>query len=125
MKCFNCGCDIVDTGLGACTNCSAMLNATKTNFISYIGSPDSLAGYQKSYKLLLLKYVIEAILDESEATVARVIPAIKQYYIERKSKGLQPDYDVDTRISEIENSSEYDVFAVIKSQPFKVINEKG
>lgn len=125
MKCFNCGSDIVDTGLGACTNCSAMLNATKTNFISYIGSPDSLAGYQKSYKLLLLKYVIEAILDESEATVARVIPAIKQYYIERKSKGLQPDYDVDTRISEIENSSEYDVFAVIKSQPFKVINEKG
>ena len=125
MKCFNCGCDIVDTGLGACANCSAMLNATKTNFISYIGSPDSLAGYQKSYKLLLLKYIIEAILDESDATVARVIPSIKEYYIDRKRKGLQPDYDVDTRISEVENSSDYDVFAVIKSQPFKVINEKG
>ncbi len=125
MNCFNCGCDIVDTGLGTCTNCSAMLNATKINFISYIGSPNSLAGYQKSYKLLLLKYVIEAILDESEATVARVIPAIKQYYIDRKSKGLHPDYDVDKRISEIENSSDYDVFAVIKNQPFKVINEKG
>lgn len=125
MKCFNCECEIVDTGLGVCSNCSAILDATKTNFISYIGSPDSLAGYQKSYKLLLLKYVIEAILDEGEATVARVIPAIKQYYIERKNKGLQPDYDVDARISEIENSSDYDVFAVIKSQPFKVINEKG
>lgn len=125
MKCFNCGCDIVDTELGVCANCSAILNATKSNFISYIGPPDSLAGYQKSYKLLLLKYVIEAILDESEATVIRVIPAIKQYYLDRKSKGLQPDYDVDARISEIENSSDYDVFAVIKSQPFKVINEKG
>lgn len=125
MKCFNCGSDIVDTELGVCANCSAILNATKSNFISYIGSPDSLAGYQKSYKLLLLKYVIEAILDESEATVIRVIPAIKQYYLDRKSKGLQPDYDVDARISEIENSSDYDVFAVIKSQPFKVINEKG
>ena len=125
MKCFNCGCEIVDTELGACTNCSAMLNVTKTNFISYIGSPDSLAGYQKSYKILLLKYIIEAILADSEATVARVIPAIKEYYIDRKTKGLQPDYDVDTRISEIENSSDYDVFAVIKSQPFKVINEKG
>ena len=62
MKCFNCGSDIVDTELGVCANCSAILNATKSNFISYIGSPDSLAGYQKSYKLLLLKYVIEAIL---------------------------------------------------------------
>ena len=125
MKCFSCGCDVIDTGLGVCANCSAILNATKSNFISYIGSPDSLAGYQKSYKLLLLKYIIEAIIDESEATVTRVIPAIKQYYLDRKNKGLQPDYDVDTRISEIENSSEYDVFAVIKSQPFKVINEKG
>ena len=55
MKCFNCECEIVDTGLGVCSNCSAILDATKTNFISYIGSPDSLAGYQKSYKLLLLK----------------------------------------------------------------------
>lgn len=125
MKCFNCGCDIVDTGLGSCTNCSAILNATKSNFISYIGASDSLAGYQKSYKLLLLKYIIEAVLDENEASVARVIPSIKEFYLERKNKGLQPDYEVDTRISEIENSSDYDVFAVIKSQPFKVINEKG
>lgn len=57
MKCFNCECEIVDTGLGVCSNCSAILNATKTNFISYIGSPDSLAGYQKSYKLLLSRVV--------------------------------------------------------------------
>lgn len=125
MKCFNCGCDIVDAGLGECTNCSAILNVTKTNFISYIGSPESLAGYQKSYKLLLLKYIIEAVLDEGEASVARVIPAIKEYYLNRKTKGLQPDYDVDMRIFKIENSSDYDVFAVIKNQPFKVINEKG
>ena len=125
MKCFNCGCDIVDTELGKCANCSVTINATKTNFISYVGFPDSLAGYQKSYKLLLLKYIIEAILDKSDATVARVIPAIKQFYTDRKRKGLSPDYDVDTRISNIENSSDYDVFAVIKSQPFKVINEKG
>ena len=125
MKCLNCGCDIVDVGLGNCANCSATINATKTNFISYVGSPDSLAGYQKSYKLLLFKYIIEAILDKSDATVARVIPGIKQYYLDRKNKGLPTDYDVDARILDIENSSEYDVFAVIKSQPFKVINEKG
>ena len=125
MKCLNCGCDIVDVELGNCANCSAIINATKTNFISYVGSPDSLAGYQKSYKLLLFKYIIEAILDKSDATVARVIPGIKQYYLDRKNKGLPTDYDVDARILDIESSSEYDVFAVIKSQPFKVINEKG
>ncbi len=125
MKCFNCGCEIVDTTLSACTNCSALFNATKSSFISYIGAPNSLAGYQKSYKLLLLKYIIETILDGSEATVSKVISAIMNYYVNRKNLGLEPDYDVDTRISEIENSSEYDVFAVIKSQPFKVINEKG
>ena len=59
MKCLNCGCDIVDVGLGNCANCSATINATKTNFISYVGSPDSLAGYQKSYKLLLFKYILK------------------------------------------------------------------
>ena len=125
MKCFNCGCDIVNTELKMCSNCSAMINITKMNFISYIGTPDSLAGYQKSYKLLLLRFIIEAIINGSDATVARIISAIKQYYTDRKSRGLQPDYEVDTRISEIENSSDYDVFAVIKSQPYKVINEKG
>lgn len=125
MRCFNCGGEIVNTGIGYCANCLAILNETKTNFISYIGAPDSLVGYQKSYKLLLLKCVIEVMLDDGEASVERVIPAIKEYYLNRKNKGLQPDYDVDSRISEIENSSDYDVFAVIKSQPFKVINEKG
>ena len=125
MKCFNCECEIVDTELSVCTNCAAKINTTKTNFISYIGSPDSLAGYQKSYKLLLLKYIIEAILEEHEATVSRVIPAIKDYYLARKKAGLPPDYDVDARITEIKNTSDYDVFAVIKNQPFKVINEKG
>lgn len=125
MKCFNCGTDIGDIKAGVCPNCSSVYNATKTNFISYIGTPDSLAGYQKSYKLLLLESIIETLLEGKEATVAIIISRIKDFYLHRKMNGLQPDYDADTRIAEIESSSDYDVFAVIKSQPFKVINEKG
>ena len=49
MKCFYCETDITDIEKGVCPCCSAILNTTKSNFISYIGSPDSLSGYQKSY----------------------------------------------------------------------------
>lgn len=125
MKCFNCSQEIEQAGASVCPCCSALLNATKNNFISYIGSPDSLSGYQKSYKLLLLKYVIEEYLEHNEAVVSAVISKIKAYYLNRKSRGLPSDYDVDNRIARIEDSSDYDVFAVIKSQPYKVINEKG
>ena len=63
MNCFNCETNIVGNEGAFCPNCNATINSTKYNFISYIGSPDSLAGYQKSYKLLLLKYIIECIIE--------------------------------------------------------------
>ena len=125
MNCFNCETNIVGNEGALCPNCNATINSTKYNFISYIGSPDSLAGYQKSYKLLLLKYIIECIIEGTEASVFNVISRIKEFYVERAQRGLSPDYDVDSRIAQIDTSSDYDIFAVIKSQPFKVINEKG
>lgn len=125
MKCFNCGIEIGAVKTGVCPSCLSKFNTTKTSFISYIGAPDSLAGYQKSYKLLLLEAIIETHLEGKEATVSIVISRIRDFYLHRKKSGLQPDYDIDPRIAEIESSSDYDIFAVIKSQPFKVINEKG
>ena len=125
MKCFNCETEITDLSKGVCPCCSAILNSTKNNFISYIGSPESLSGYQKSYKLVLLKCIINIFLEKGEATVSDVISAVKDFYLKRLEKGLCPDYDVDVRIAQINKSSEYDIFAVIKSQPFKVINDKG
>ena len=125
MKCFNCSQEIEYVGTSNCPYCSALLNATKNNFISYIGAADSLSGYQKSYKLILLKYVVEEYLEHGEAVVSAVISNIKAYYLNRISRGLPSDYDVDNRIAQIEDSSDYDVFAVIKTQPYKVINEKG
>jgi hypothetical protein len=98
---------------------------TKENFIKYIGSEDSLSGYQKSYKLVLLKYIIESLDNNHQASVAAVIEKIRLFYLERANKGLLPDIDVDDRIKNIKESSNYDVFAVMKSQPYKVINDKG
>lgn len=125
MKCFYCETDITDIEKGVCPCCSAILNTTKSNFISYIGSPDSLSGYQKSYKLVLLKCIINTYLEKGESTVSDVIAAVKDFYMKRLENGLCPDYDVDARIAQINQSSEYEVFAVIKSQPFRVINDKG
>lgn len=124
MKCFNCEINISDIKTGVCPNCSSALNAAKTNFISYICTLDNLAGYQKSYKLLLLKAIIETLLERKEATVSIVISRIKDFYLHRKMNGLEPDYDVDIRIAEIQSSSDYDIFAVIKNQAFKALNEK-
>lgn len=124
MKCFNCSCDI-EASKTICDNCLAKINTIKYEFLTYIGSPESLLGYQKSYKLVLLKCIIEEILNSGEAFVSDTIASVKKYYIGRIEKGLVPDYDVDRRIANIKTSSDYDVFAVMKSQPFSVINKKG
>lgn len=124
MRCLNCGTEIVLSEM-TCANCSAKISLPKYNFISYIGPSDSLYGYQKSYKLVLLKCIIDAILDKGEARVSDVISEVKNYYLGRQQQCLKPDFDVDIRIAQIEKSSDYDVFSVMKSQPFKVMNDKG
>ena len=125
MICFNCGKRITSSDINRCPNCAAIINSTKSNFISYIGPEDKLSGYQRSYKLLLLKYIIEELLSNKEAIISNVISNIRLFYINRKNNGLEPDYNVDIRISNIETSTDYDIFSVFKSLPYKVINEKG
>ena len=122
--CFNCN-NIVDNSSKKCPFCGASYNIIKDNFIKYIGPNDSLVGYQKSYKLVLLKFIIESLDDKKQAEVSSVIEKIRLFYLNRVNDGLLADVDVDDRIKNIQNSSNYDVFAVMKSQPFKVINDKG
>lgn len=121
--CFNCN-NVVDEASKKCLFCGASHNTIKDNFIKYIGPKDSLAGYQKSYKLVLLKFIIESLDDKKQAKVSSVIEKIRLFYLERVNNGLLADFDVDERIKNIQNSNDYDVFAVMKSQPFKVINDK-
>lgn len=122
--CFNCN-NIVDNSSKKCPFCGASYNNIKDNFIKYIGPKDSLVGYQKSYKLVLLKFIIESLDDKKQAEVSSVIEKIRLFYLNRVNNGLLADVDVDDRIKNIQNSNNYDVFAVMKSQPFKVINDKG
>ena len=123
-ECFNCNNNIKEE-MAVCPVCKSQNNLIKRNFIKYIGDKSSLAGYQKSYKLVLLKYIIESLDQRNEALVSVVISKIRNYYLERFRQGLLTDIDVDERIKNIQNSTDYDVFAVIKSQPFHVINSKG
>lgn len=97
----------------------------KENFIEYLGPIDSLAGYQKSYKLVLFKSFFNCMNDIGEAKVTDVVLEFKKFYIQRKKAGYIADYGVDERIANIENSSINDVWNVIKNQPLKVISEKG
>lgn len=123
-ECFNCN-SIIEDNAVECPLCKSSNNIMKQNFIKYIGDRESLAGYQKSYKLVLLKYIIESLDQRKEALVSAVITKIRNFYLDRYNKGLLPDIDVDERIRNIDSSTDYDVFAVIKNQPYHVINAKG
>lgn len=124
MKCFNCDNDI-NTEASVCSFCGAKINQVKSNFITYIGAPYNLNGYQKSYKLVLLINIIRNFNEKREALVSKVISDIRGFYVDRYNRGLLPDIDVDSRIGNIHESTDYDVFAVMKSQPYNVINQKG
>lgn len=54
MICLGCQQKIMDN-VESCPFCSAKYNTEKLRFIKYLGDADSLVGYQKSYKLILLK----------------------------------------------------------------------
>lgn len=124
MKCFNCNNDINTEAL-VCSFCGAHINHVKSKFITYIGAPDNLNGYQKSYKLVLLINIIRNFNEKREALVSKVISDVREFYLDRYNRGLLPDIDVDSRIANIYKSKDYDVFAVMKSQPYNVINQKG
>lgn len=124
MKCFNCNNDI-NTEASVCSFCGTQINQVKSRFIAYIGAPNNLNGYQKSYKLVLLINIIRNFNEKKEALVSKVISDVREFYLDRYNRGLLPDIDVDSRIANIHESKDYDVFAVMKSQPYNVINQKG
>lgn len=125
MKCISCQHEI-DDKTSICPFCHATYTPEKWRFIKYLGEPGSLIGYQRSYKLVLLKALFEFILDNKVLSVDDIMMAIKAYYLQRIKKGLSADYDVDERIQNLtENTSLYDIWAVFKINPYKVINEQN
>lgn len=125
MICLDCRHEIKDN-VESCPFCGVKYNSEKLRFIRYIGEPDSLMGYQKSYKLVLLKYVFEFIQSDEDLSVDRIMCKIKSFYLKRVQNGLKADYNVDARIERItESTTTYDIWAVFKANPYNAINNQG
>ena len=80
IRCLNCNKEIVTISGMECPHCRAQLSHVKIAFLSYLGPEDSLAGYQRSYKLVLLKSIFELVRAGQTISVARVSEAFRQYY---------------------------------------------
>ena len=125
IKCLNCGNDITMISGSACPNCNTRLSHVKISFLAYIGPEDSLSGYQRSYKLVLLKSLFEELLIDDVVHVRPVVERFKNYYVNRSNQGLITDKDVDERIQNISESSLEDVFEVIKANPYNAIRKQN
>ncbi len=97
----------------------------KEDFFKYIGDEQSFARYQRSYKLILLKYLFELIDSEGKAREIDIARRFKKFYEDRKSRGLHPDVNVDPRIQNIDTSTINQVIAVIRENPLRAISSNG
>jgi DNA-directed RNA polymerase alpha subunit len=125
MICLSCQQTIKDDSK-ECPYCHVKYNAEKLRFIKYLGDENSLVGYQKSYKLILLKNIFEFILSGAALSVDSIMHKVKAFYLKRVQNGLPADYDVDSRIRDIsQDTGIYDIWAVFKANPYYVINNQG
>ena len=125
MICLGCQQKIIDN-VGSCPFCNVKYNAEKLRFIKDLGDAGSLVGYQKSYKLILLKNIFKCIQAGEELSVDKIMCKVKEFYLNRIHNGLPADCDVDSRIKNItENTTIYDIWAVFKANPYNVINNQG
>ena len=77
----------------------------KQEFLKYIGSEDGLAGYARSYKLVLYKVFFSLMDGNGMAPGYRVAEAFREFYVDRVRRGLKADIRVDSRIGNINESS--------------------
>lgn len=97
----------------------------KSDFLKYIGAEDSLAGYSRSYKLVLYKVFFSLMDSDGIAPGYKVAESFRNFYVDRVRQGLKADMNVDSRIENINQSSVQDVYDVILSNPLKHISDRG
>ncbi len=97
----------------------------KQEFLKYIGPEDGLAGYARSYKLVLYKVFFSLMDSDGMAPGYKVAKAFREFYVDRVRRGLKADIRVDSRIENINESSVQDVYEVILLNPLKHISDKG
>ena len=100
-------------------------NDVKEALLKYIGPKDSLAGYQRSYKLVFYKVFFKRLLENSGTYWDDITSDFQQFYVERKKAGLDPDYDADDVIVNIDNSTLTQVYNLILRNPFNAITSHG
>lgn len=96
----------------------------KQEFFDYLGKADSLAGYQKSYKLVFYKVFFEKMSNLGIVSVADLVNSFKDFYLERKQAGLISDINVDSTIANVEDSSFDSVYKLILRNPFDAITKQ-
>ncbi len=94
----------------------------KEEFLNYIGPPDSLHGYVRSYKLVFYKCFFDLLGNDNAVPVYDLTEDFQLYYMERKNQGLKPDADVDSVIENIEFSSLESVYKLILRNPYHAIH---
>ncbi|MFW5649557.1 MAG: McrB family protein [Candidatus Alkaliphilus sp. MAG34] len=95
------------------------------NFLEYIGPPDSLHGYQRSYKMLLLIHMLELADSEGKVQQDVLYKSIQQFYINRNNKGLRAEADNSDIQREIDNLTIDTVKRIMDTNPFRVIKDRG
>ncbi len=125
IKCLQCGEEITMISTSACPNCGMNFSHVKISFLAYIGPEDSLSGYQRSYKLVLLKSLFEELLIHDVATVIAVARRFKEYYLARHNAGIIIDKNIDDRIANITDATLEDVVDVIKINPYNAIHKQN
>ena len=69
----------------------------KQEFLKYIGPENSLAGYTRSYKLVLYKVFFSLMDGNGMALGYRVAEAFREFYVDRVRRGLKADIKVNSR----------------------------
>lgn len=93
-------------------------------FMDYLGKPDNLSGYVKSYKLVFYKCFFNM---EKDGKVEQLTLAkeFRSFYINRIKSGHKPDFDVDSVIKNADKSNEVSILKLILRNPFKAVSGQG
>lgn len=97
----------------------------KENFLQQLGGPTSLAGYQRSYKLVFLKCFFEYQPYTGQVPCQELASSFRQFYIDRKQQGLVPDVQADKAVANPESSSTESILNLILRNPFTALSNRG
>ena len=102
-----------------------MKDNTRDRFINYIGPEDSLAGYTRSYKLVLFRALFLLMDVTGKAAVPAVVDFFINFYKRRAEKGLITDKNVVDCIENIGSCTYEQALKVILDNPYHYIHEAG